>query len=231
MIFSNYEVGKYMKNLIAFIVVTMLAVSASAEDTPKTEDQKTLYAIGLLLARQFSTFSLTPAELEFVQRGITDGVIGKTPAVKLEDYAPKMREMANSRRNAYEKKLATASKELVENAVKEKGAVKTKSGLIYLPLREGKGTAPAVNDTVKVNYRGTLADGTEFDSSYKRGQPTEVPLNGAIKCWAEGLQMLKPGGKARLICPADRAYGELGPRMIPPNATLIFELELLEVKK
>ncbi len=220
-----------MKNLIAFILVTMLAVSASAAEGPKTEDQKTLYAVGLVLARQLSIFRLTPTELEFVQQGITDGVTGKTPAVKLEDYTQKIQTLANARRNAYGEKLAAASKELVEKAAKEKGAVKTKSGLIYLPLREGKGTAPAATDTVKVNYRGTLADGTEFDSSYKRGQPTELPLNRAIKCWTEGLQMMKPDGEARLICPAHLAYGERGTGMIPPNATLVFDVELLEVKK
>ena len=183
------------------------------------------------MARQLSVFRLTPAELEFVKQGITDGVIGNTPQVKFEDYNQKIQELANARRNAYGEKLAAGAKELSDKAAKEKGAVKTKSGLIYVPLKEGSGASPAPTDKVKVNYRGTLADGTEFDSSYKRGQPAELPLNSVIKCWTEGLQMMRPGGKARLICPADIAYGDRGAGLIPPKATLVFEVELLEVKK
>lgn len=111
------------------------------------------------------------------------------------------------------------------------GPVTTASGLVYQSLKEGNGTSPKASDTVRVHYRGTLTDGKEFDSSYKRGQPAEFPLGGVIKCWTEGVQMMKPGGKARLTCPASIAYGERGAGgVIPPNATLVFEIELLEVK-
>jgi FKBP-type peptidyl-prolyl cis-trans isomerase FkpA len=116
-------------------------------------------------------------------------------------------------------------------AAAEKGAIKKPSGLIYLSLKEGSGASPAATDTVKVNYRGTLVDGKEFDSSYKRGTPAEFPLDKVIKCWTEGVQMMKPGGKAKLVCPPDIAYGKEGPGIIPPNATLLFEVELLETKK
>lgn len=110
--------------------------------------------------------------------------------------------------------------------------VKTASGLVYESLKEGSGTSPKASDTVRVHYRGTLTDGKEFDSSYKRGQPAEFPLGAVIKCWTEGVQMMKPGGKARLTCPASIAYGERGAGgVIPPNATLVFEIELLEVKR
>ena len=111
--------------------------------------------------------------------------------------------------------------------------VKTASGLVYQSLKEGSGASPAATDVVKVHYRGTLPDGKEFDSSYSRGEPTEFPLNRVIKCWTEGVQMMKPGGKARLTCPAAIAYGERGAGggVIPPNATLIFEVELISVKR
>jgi FKBP-type peptidyl-prolyl cis-trans isomerase FkpA len=111
------------------------------------------------------------------------------------------------------------------------GAVVTDSGLIYLSLKEGTGASPAATDTVKVNYRGTFLDGKEFDSSYKRGEPIEFPLNRVIKCWTEGVQRMKVGGKARLTCPASIAYGERGAGggLIPPNATLQFEVELLGI--
>ena len=111
-------------------------------------------------------------------------------------------------------------------------AVTTKSGMVYQSLKEGSGASPAATDTVKVHYRGTMADGREFDSSYKRGEPTEFPLNRVIPCWTEGVQLMKPGGKARLTCPPAIAYGERGAGgVIPPNATLNFEVELVSVKR
>jgi FKBP-type peptidyl-prolyl cis-trans isomerase FkpA len=115
---------------------------------------------------------------------------------------------------------------------KEQEAVKTSSGLIYTPIKEGSGAKPTALNTVKVHYRGTLLDGTEFDSSYKRNSPAEFPLNRVIKCWTEGVQMMKVGGKAQLVCPPEIAYGSRGAgSAIPPNATLVFEIELLDVKK
>ncbi|HZY19792.1 MAG TPA: FKBP-type peptidyl-prolyl cis-trans isomerase [Ramlibacter sp.] len=110
--------------------------------------------------------------------------------------------------------------------------VTTASGLVYQSLKEGSGASPAANDVVRVHYRGMFQDGREFDSSYKRGEPTEFPLNRVIPCWTEGVQKMKPGGKARLTCPPAIAYGERGAGgVIPPNATLNFEIELLSVRK
>jgi FKBP-type peptidyl-prolyl cis-trans isomerase FkpA len=128
---------------------------------------------------------------------------------------------------AAEKPQAEAQK-----AASTQEAVKTSSGLVYKSIKEGTGAKPTASDTVKVHYRGTLPDGTEFDSSYKRNALAEFPLNGVIKCWTEGVQMMKVGGKAQLVCPPEIAYGSRGSgRAIPPNATLLFEVELLEVKK
>ena len=115
-------------------------------------------------------------------------------------------------------------------AAKETGAQVTKSGLVYRSLKDGAGNSPAANDRVKVHYKGSFPDGKEFDSSYKRGEPTEFPLNGVIACWTEGVQMMKPGGKAKLTCPSAIAYGQRGAGgVVPPNATLVFEIELLGV--
>ena len=115
-------------------------------------------------------------------------------------------------------------------AAKETGAVVTASGLVYLSLKDGTGASPAGSDKVKVHYRGTFPDGKEFDSSYKRGEPIEFPLSGVIKCWTEGVQRMKVGGKAKLTCPAAIAYGARGAgSVIPPNATLLFEVELLAI--
>ena len=115
-------------------------------------------------------------------------------------------------------------------AAKEAGAQVTKSGLVYRSLKEGAGNNPASTDRVKVHYKGSFPDGKEFDSSYKRGEPTEFPLNGVIPCWTEGVQMMKTGGKAKLTCPSAIAYGQRGAGgVIPPNATLVFEVELLGI--
>jgi FKBP-type peptidyl-prolyl cis-trans isomerase FkpA len=117
-------------------------------------------------------------------------------------------------------------------AAKEPNAIVTDSGLVYRSLKDGKGASPAATDTVKVHYRGTFPGGKEFDSSYSRGQPAEFPLNRVIKCWTEGVQRMKVGGKAKLTCPASIAYGERGAGgVIPPNATLQFEVELLGIVK
>ncbi len=115
-------------------------------------------------------------------------------------------------------------------AAAEKGAVKTDSGLVYRSLKDGSGASPAATDTVRVNYRGTFPDGREFDSSYARRAPAEFPLNHVIRCWTEGVQKMKVGGRAKLTCPPSIAYGERGAGgVIPPNATLQFEIELLAI--
>lgn len=125
-----------------------------------------------------------------------------------------------------------ASLALASAAQAQAPAVTTGSGLVYESLKDGSGESPKATDTVKVHYRGTFPDGKEFDSSYKRGEPTEFPLNRVIPCWTEGVQRMKPGGKARLTCPPTIAYGARGAGgVIPPNATLNFEIELLSVRR
>ena len=119
----------------------------------------------------------------------------------------------------------------IDKAAGEKGAVKTASGMVYKTLRAGKGGSPTATSMVEVNYRGTLVNGKEFDSSYKRHQSITFPLNGVIPCWTEGVQMMKVGGAARLVCPPELAYGARGAgQAVPPNATLIFDVELLGIR-
>jgi FKBP-type peptidyl-prolyl cis-trans isomerase FkpA len=126
---------------------------------------------------------------------------------------------------------AMAADDALLKAAAEKGAVVTPSGLVFHSLKDGNGASPLATDTVKVHYKGTFPDGREFDSSYKRGEPTSFPLNRVIKCWTEGVQLIKIGGKAKLTCPSAIAYGERGAGggEIPPNATLVFEVELLGI--
>jgi len=131
-------------------------------------------------------------------------------------------------------KNATAVFTLMALALNANGAepIKTSSGIVITTIKEGSGASPKATDVVKVHYRGTLADGKEFDSSYKRGEPAKFPLNRVVPCWTEGVQTMKVGGKVKLLCPAKLAYGRQGiPGVIPPDAPLVFEIELLEIVK
>jgi FKBP-type peptidyl-prolyl cis-trans isomerase FkpA len=205
--------------------------SAAAGDL-QTDDQKVLYALGVMLGRNVANLNISPAELELVKRGLGDGATGKKPAVELEQFAPKIQAFAQSRAAAQAVAEKGKAQAFRDAAAKEAGAVTSNSGLVFTSLKAGTGKSPSPSDTVKVHYRGTLTDGTEFDSSYKRGQPIEFPLNGVIPCWTEGVQKMKVGEKAKLVCPSEIAYGDRGsPPAIPGGATLVFEVELLDIVK
>jgi FKBP-type peptidyl-prolyl cis-trans isomerase FkpA len=203
------------------------ALAASAS-TPTTDEEKTVYAIGLALYRSLEQFSLTPAEMELVTQGLKDAA-AKKPAEDVNVWGPKIQPMATARAAKIAEKQKAISAAYITKAAAESGATKTDSGMIYREQRAGTGESPKETDTVRVNYRGTLIDGTEFDSSYKRNEPAQFPLNGVIKCWTEGLQKMKPGGKATLVCPSDLAYGDQGRPSIPGGAALVFEVELLDI--
>jgi len=199
---------------------------------PKTEEEKTLYALGLSLGNNVASFKLTGPELEMVKAGLADAATGGTAKVDLATYGPKIRELFQSRMAAAAGAAKEKSKGFVEAAAKEPGAKAMPSGLVYTEIKKGEGPSPQPTDQVKVHYRGTLTDGTEFDSSYKRNEPATFPLNGVIKCWTDGVGMMGVGGKAKLVCPSEIAYGDNGrPPVIPPGATLVFEVELLEIVK
>jgi FKBP-type peptidyl-prolyl cis-trans isomerase FkpA len=210
---------------------------ATAAKPLQTEEQKTFYALGLLMGRSLTMFKLKPADLEYVKMGVEDMALGNKPQVELKDYAPKVQELARSRSQAANEaskadaeKEKTKGKEYAEKMAKEPGAQVSPSGLVFIPMKEGTGDMPKATDRVKVHYHGTLSDGTVFDSSVKRGEPAEFPLNGVIPCWTEGVQKIKKGGKAKLICPSGIAYGDSGrPPTIPGGATLTFEVELIDI--
>ncbi|MGA9521081.1 MAG: FKBP-type peptidyl-prolyl cis-trans isomerase [Myxococcaceae bacterium] len=210
---------------------TTTAAPAASGAQPQTDEQKALYALGMSVARQISVFDLSAQDLEFVKAGLEAKVLGKEPAVELEQYAPKLNELARTRSAARAEKEKEKAKAFLEQAAKEKGAVVTESGLVFISQQEGTGESPVATDRVTVHYRGTLTDGTEFDSSHKRGQPATFPLNGVIPCWQEGVAKMKKGGKAKLVCPSTIAYGDRGTPNIPGGAALVFEVELIDIAK
>lgn len=200
------------------------ATHSTASATLSSEDDKALYALGVAVSQNITSFDFTAAELDKVKLGFTDGALGKTPQVDVQTYIPKLREMQTTR-------IAGAAKTALDKAATEPGAKKTESGLVIKTVSEGTGPSPAATDTVKVHYHGTLPNGKVFDSSVQRGEPATFPLNGVIPCWTEGVQLMKVGGKSRLVCPAAIAYGDRGaPPDIGPGATLIFDVELLGIE-
>jgi FKBP-type peptidyl-prolyl cis-trans isomerase len=202
----------------------------------KTDRDKVSYMIGMDMGRGLAQVK-DDVDIKVVERAIEDSIAGDktlmTPEQALEvrkDFMKKRQEKLAAERKAAAEKNKKEGKEFLA-ANKDKPGVKTTaSGLQYIVEKEGTGPKPAATDTVKVNYVGTKIDGTEFDSSYKRNQPATFPLNGVIKGWGEGLQLMPVGSKYKFFVPADLAYGERGPAKIGPNATLIFEVELLGIE-
>jgi FKBP-type peptidyl-prolyl cis-trans isomerase FkpA len=223
---------------LSFCFCSMIACAqttgTSASGTPKldTDDQKTLYALGLLLGRNIKPFALKPDEVEIVKAGLTDSVTGAKPQVEIETYGPKVNELAQKRAAAGSEEAKKKGAEFLDNVAKGKDATKTASGIVIRVITPGNGPSPGPMDIVKVHYEGKLPDGTVFDSSLKRGEPAEFPLNQVVPCWTEALQQMKKGEKAQVVCPSSLAYGDRGsPPAVPPGATLSFEVELLDFHK
>lgn len=243
--------------MLALVCLTVMSVNAAQEDakkdvnepqttvvaatpkaeTLKTEMEKVSYIIGTQIARNFKAQDIE-VNLDSLMLGLKDTLEGKELALS-QDEMKQVYTLFQQQMRA--KQAAKQAKEAAENlaagtafleANKAKEGVKVlPSGLQYKVIKEGTGNTPTADDKVKTHYRGTLIDGTEFDSSYKRNKPAEFPVKGVIKGWTEALQLMKEGGKWELYIPANLAYGERGRPGIPANSTLIFEIELLEIVK
>jgi len=210
------------------------APAATATATTMSEDEKAVYALGEAMGeqmvKQIKTLNLTPAEMETMKKGLHSTLGGAKVQYPIQQYGPilQKRAEASAKTAAADEKQKSAA--FRDQAAAEPGAVKTPSGLVFKTITPGKGPSPKATDVVRVHYHGTLPDGKVFDSSVQRGQPAEFPLNQVIPCWTEGVQRMKVGEKAKLVCPAEIAYGDrqAGPD-IPPGSTLVFEVQLLGI--
>lgn len=210
------------------------AAKAAAHDSFKNDDQRTTYAYGYKIGQNLAPIGLSAAEVKALSQGLLEAASGKDAAVNMAVYLPKVQDLIQkhvaARIEPEKKKGAAYAAAFAKEA--EVKPINGGSGYIKI-LKEGKGAMPTPEDTVKVNYRGTLIDGTEFDSSYKRHEPATFPLSHVVPCWTRGVAMMKVGSTAKLVCPSDIAYGDQGePRAgIAGGATLVFEVELLDVVK
>jgi FKBP-type peptidyl-prolyl cis-trans isomerase FkpA/FKBP-type peptidyl-prolyl cis-trans isomerase FklB len=217
--------------LVAVLCLGTTAAFATAPE-PTTDEQKTFYALGLAINQSLSNFNLSEPEFELVKSGITDGFLKRSPKVDLKAFGMKISELQQARASVIaeaEKKVGAA---FLAKAATEPGAKKTESGAILITIKEGNGATPKIADIVKVHYLGTLVDGTVFDGSAKQGgNPATLRVSEMSKCWVEGIQQIKVGGKSKLVCPSTLAYRDKGlPPLIKPGATLVFEIELLEIE-
>jgi len=213
-------------------VVVLAGCADAAQQTPKTEDEKALYNLGVMLSSSITTFHFTPKELELVKAGLADGAQEKASTEDLEKYIAKLQELQKTRVAEATDKEKAAGAAFLTKAAAEKDATKTESGLVIKTVKAGTGDSPKAENQVKVHYEGKFTDGKVFDSSIKRNEPAVFPLGGVIPCWTEALQLMKVGGKAQVVCPPNLAYGDEGrPPQMRGGATLVFDVELLEIVK
>ncbi len=219
--------------LIAALLGTSLPAAAAdvrAHPDLNSSEDKIMYALGLSLAERLAEFELTPEEIERVQAGLADGLLGREPRVSLGHWGHRAEMLLQRRREEIALRERRKAEAYLEQAAREDGAVKRASGLIYRELRSAEGPRPGESDRVEVHYHGTRIDGSVFDSSVERGKPSSFEVGGVIRCWTEALQMMSVGTKARIVCPPQIAYGRKGmPGKIKPGATLTFEVELLDI--
>lgn len=222
-------IGRLTAIALLLTVVITAGGSAPASEMESERDQ-TLYAIGARLGRGLAPFALSEEELEMVLRGLRDAILGRELAVNETAQQEQIDALLRERRAVSLTAERAASAEYLEQAAREKGAVRTPSGLVMVALRAGSGPSPDPSDIVRLHYHGRLRDGNAFDSSVERGVPLEVAMARALPCWREALLRMRVGGKSRLVCPAELAFGVRGdPPRVAGGAAVVYEIELLAI--
>ncbi|MGZ3788051.1 MAG: FKBP-type peptidyl-prolyl cis-trans isomerase [Bacteriovorax sp.] len=222
---------KVLTSFAVLALVALSAVSCSKGKEPKTEEEKTFYAIGTMFGSRLTQLQMSDAEIDSLASGLRDSAKGEKQKVDPMAYQQKIQDMFKSRMEKQAVDVKKKGAEFLDKFVKE-GATKTASGLAYKVIKEGTGPSPKETDIVKVHYHGTLTDGTVFDSSRERGKEVSFPLNRVIRGWTEGVQLMKVGGITKFVIPSDLAYGDAGaPPKIRGGETLVFEVELLGIEK
>ncbi len=215
----------WTKLALALLVFGAPYLTQAAE----TEDDKLFYYLGTSIVRSLEPLSLSAAEKQQVIKGLEDAFDGTAEELDDSVYGPKVGELGQQRMAVVAEREKSASAEYLNKMATETGAIQTSSGLVYQELKAGSGMQPTRDSTIRAHYHGTLRDGTVFDSSLERGEPITIGLGQVIPCWTEGIALMRTGGKAKLTCPSEIAYGERGQGGIPPNSALTFEVELLDV--
>ena len=226
------------KAILTVALASTLAsgVVLAGSHAPQTDEEKLSYGLGYILGQRLRP-DFDSLDFEMLKQGIEDLFTGADPLMTDGEIAEQMRAFQQAKMEAQREQAAAVAVENLEQGKdyrdengKKSGVTTTDSGLQIEILEKGEGPQPTAEDSVKVHYRGTLITGQEFDSSYGRGEPVTFPLTGVIRGWTEGLQLINQGGKARLVIPSELAYGPGGAgELIGPNATLVFEVELLEI--
>lgn len=230
---STSRIGSTL--LAALLAAALFACAPERPDSGseislETEDDKTIYALGVNLARNLDHLPLSKSERELLQAGFSDGIEKREPLVDTVRYGRRADGLYERRRANTASGSGEAEEAFLAEAAAAEGAVVSDSGMVMVVLSPGEGPSPGPQARVRVHYHGTLRDGTVFDSSVARGEPAVFTLNRTVACFTEALQKMRVGGKSRITCPAEIAYGDQGaPPLVKPGATLAFEVELLSI--
>jgi len=218
-----------LKGLCAISMLCLVGIATVADAELQTDEEKVFYYLGTALSVNLAPLNPTDEEVELIVRGLHDALAGNAIELDAEAFGLKLNEIAQERMAVSSLREEAAGREYLQQMAAEDGAIMTDSGIVILELVAGTGASPAPDSTVTAHYHGTLRDGTVFDSSVTRGQPFTSSLDKVIPCWREAIPSMQEGGKSKISCPAELAYGDRGSGAIPGGAALTFEVELIDV--